>query len=574
MAAPAQAVTCPLPLGEVTRNVGEMLLRNRERLGDTRAFAQRVDGAWRTWTWRELVDDVLRFASFLQKQGLRAGDRCGFVTANGYERLVTELAVMASGLVSVPIFAGYPRPLISQLLTFSKVRALVCDDAALASAVEAPPLVVAIKGEAHGVTSLGAALAEGDVAAPIGTFKSVEPGALTLIMFTSGTSGRPKGVQLTHGNLLSQQRALELLWKPAPGMRFLCYLPWHHSFGGLFERFFALHSGGCLAIDDSWGKNTAQLLKNFGEIRPNVYFSVPKVYQEIVAAVLADPEAERTFFNPELQFIFTAAAPLPMSTSEVFKRHGVPVVEGWGLTETSPCCTLTERSVDRTPGVVGLPIPGVEVGLAADGEIVVRGPNVMRGYVDQPEATAEVLDADGWFKTGDLGELTPAGLKILSRKDRMFKLSNGEKVFPALLEDTLRATCRYVKHSFVFGSGQPHPLALLFPAKEMFQARKDGSAGCECPAAEGPLASCLATCIQRYNSQAKARFERIDRAVVVCAEPTIESGELTPSFKLIPRSVEAKYREYMRALEEQREGDLPADAIPVRLPPGKTGDKS
>ena len=182
-------------------------------------------------------------------------------------------------------------------------------------------------------------------------------------------------------------------------MRFLCYLPWHHSFGGLFERFFALHSGGCLAIDDSWGRNTDRLLENFSEIRPHVYFSVPKVYQEIVSKIMVNPELERSFFIPELKFVFTAAAPLPMSVSSVFKSRGVPVVEGWGLTETSPCCTLTDLSVDRAPGLVGSPIPGVEIRLDEDGEILVRGPNVMRGYVDQPEATAEVLDAEGWFRT-------------------------------------------------------------------------------------------------------------------------------------------------------------------------------
>ena len=116
----------------------------------------------------------------------------------------------------------------------------------------------------------------------------------------------------------------------------LCYLPWHHSFGGLFERFFAVAFGGCLALDDGCGKDVDRLLENFAEIRPHLFFSVPKIYQEIAARVQAKPEVERAFFHSELKFVFTAAAPLPMSASEVFRDHGIPVVEGWGLTETSP----------------------------------------------------------------------------------------------------------------------------------------------------------------------------------------------------------------------------------------------
>jgi len=280
-----------------------------------------------------------------------------------------------------------------------------------------------------------------------------------MIMFTSGTSSSPKGVQLTHGNLMSQQKALEILWQPESGMRFLCYLPWHHSFGGLFERLFALHSGGCLAIDDSGGKDAGRLLQNFSEIKPNVYFSVPKVYQEIVTRILAEPELGDSFFHDGLKFVFTAAAPLPLSISEIFKHKGVPVVEGWGLTETSPCCTLTGFSLERTPGVVGFPIPGVELKLGDENEILVKGPNVMRGYFRRPEASAGVF-SDGWFRTGDVGTIGDEGVRIISRLDRMFKLGNGEKVFPARIEDRIAGRCKFIKYAYVFGSGQKNPSLL------------------------------------------------------------------------------------------------------------------
>jgi len=396
--------------------------------------------------------------------------------------------------------------------------------------------------------------------------RGVDPDSLAMIMFTSGTSSFPKGVQLTHRNLMSQQKALEILWKPEHGMRFLCYLPWHHSFGGLFERLFALHSGGCLAIDDSAGKDTARLLQNFGEVKPNVYFSVPKVYQEIVTGILSEPELGEQFFHDELKFVFTAAAPLPISTSEIFKIKGVPVVEGWGLTETSPCCTLTELSLERTPGVVGFPIPGVELMLGDENEILVKGPNVMRAYFRRPDLTAGVF-SDEWFKTGDVGEITAEGVRIISRIDRMFKLDNGEKVFPARIEDRIAGRCKFIKYAYVFGSGQKHPSLLTFPNFELMSADGGGKldqSDCLYPGCLGDLAGCLGECIEA-EQKAGATFERVDAAVVVDSELTVEANQLTPSFKLIPRKIEEDFEKTIQALRRKQFDDLPEGAQIIEM---------
>jgi len=397
-------------------------------------------------------------------------------------------------------------------------------------------------------------------------FGEIHPDDLALIMYTSGTTNFPKGVMLTHRNILSQQSALKTLWAPEPGMRFLCYLPLHHSFGGLFERFFALHSGGCLAVDDSWGKDTDALFRNFEEIKPHIYFSVPKVYQEIIARVLTQKHAEEIFFHNELKFLFTAAAPLPFSTSDVLKKRKVVVVEGWGLTETAPCCTLTELSLERKPGVVGFPIPGVEIKLDDEGEILVRGPNVMRVYFKLPKVTAEVLDKDGWFKTGDLGEFTSIGLKILSRKDRVFKLSNGGKVFPTAIEESVRAKCKIIKHIYVFGSGLDHPCALIFPNFELFGLRKVGpldEPGCVCPLSLSDLKKCLNDCLQTINSGMKVKSERIAAAVIVNRELSIENNELTPSFKLVPRRIEEEFGSFIRCLANGTFDGMPEGGFPI-----------
>jgi long-subunit acyl-CoA synthetase (AMP-forming) len=584
-----QGLKSPLSLGEITPNIGSMLLNNRGRFGHLNAFAERRDGPYRYWDWQQLLDDVLGIASFLlpaeELEEDSPGNRVAFISANCYHRLVSEMAVMGTGMVAVPVFAGYASELMSDLIGFADVGMLVSDNLEKIATLRdecLPPRILSMTGNANaadpelleklsgmGVASVtflddliagnvNSASAGEDTSALECRMRNVDPDRLAMIMFTSGTSSFPKGVQLTHRNLMSQQKALEILWKPEAGMRFLCYLPWHHSFGGLFERLFALHSGGCLAIDDSGGKDVARLLRNFGEVKPNVYFSVPKVYQEIVTKILAEPEQGDNFFHDDLKFVFTAAAPLPLSTSEIFRHKGVPVVEGWGLTETSPCCTLTQLSLERTPGVVGFPIPGVEIVLGAENEIFVKGPNVMRGYFRQPEVTSKVF-SDGWFKTGDVGDITSEGVKIISRIDRMFKLDNGEKVFPARIEDRIAGRCKFIKYAYVFGSGQKHPSLLTFPNYELMSATGGGEldqSECVYPGCLNDLAGCLGECI-KAEQKAGAAFERVDAAVVVDSELTVEANQLTPSFKLIPRKIEKDFEKHIQALQAKQMDDLP-----------------
>ncbi len=594
--AAADATTMPVlrsaqALGAVVPNVGTLVLDNAARHAAAPAFAERVDGPYRLRSWTDFGEDVLRLAAWLLSLREAAGanwqGRVAFIAGNSYVRHVSELATMASGLVSVPIFAGYPAELMGELLRFSAVDLLVTDQPDKVLGLDPgclPPrlllLAEPVARDCSAYTGGGGRVerctevlaAAPDAATRVGVereLRTVAADSVCLIMYTSGTSGFPKGVQLSHRNLLSQQQALAQCWQPESGLRMLCYLPWHHSFGGLFERFFAVAFGGCLALDDGCGKDVDRLLANFAEIRPHVFFSVPKIYQEIAARVQAQPALERAFFHPELKFVFTAAAPLPLSASEVFRAHGVPVVEGWGLTATSPCCSLTPLSLDRTPGVVGWPIPGVELALAEDGEILVRGPNVMRGYFRNEAATRAAFTADGWFKTGDIGEFGPEGVRIVSRKERMFKLSNGEKVFPAQIESRIHARCQFVKYAYVFGSGQRTPHLLVFPNRQAFEGCAGsghcGDDGCARPQDCEQLASCLSNCMAEINARQATGFESIRRALVVDRELSIEDNELTPSFKLIPRCIEQRYADCIEAMEQGRYERLPADVFVLDL---------
>lgn len=567
----------PQALAAVAPNIGSLVLDNAARHDGAPAFAERVDGRYASHSWRQFGADLLRVAAWLGQR-----ERVAFVAGNSYLRHVAELATMAAGGASVPVFAGYPAALMGELLRFSDVELLVTDqpDKVLALDPACLPRHLLVLAEprpydpsaylAGGgrIDRIGAVLAREPDAASLARvereLRAVAAGQTCMIMYTSGTSGFPKGVQLTHHNLLSQQQALAQCWQPQPGLRMLCYLPWHHSFGGLFERFFAVAFGGCLALDDGGGRDVDRLLENFAEVRPHLFFSVPKIYQEIAARVQASAGVERAFFHPELRFVFTAAAPLPLSASDVFRAHAVPVVEGWGLTETSPCCTLTPFSLDRTPGVVGLPIPGVEVALAADGEILVRGANVMQGYFRNPEATAAAFTDDGWFRTGDIGEFGAEGVRIRSRKERMFKLSNGEKVFPAQIEARIHARCQFVKYAYVFGSGQRTPHLLVFPNQQAFEGC-GSSNGCAHPNDAGQLAHCLSNCMAEINARPAAGFETIRRALVVGRELSIDENELTPSFKLIPKRIEERYADCIEAMEQGRYEHLPADVFVLDL---------
>ena len=377
--------------------------------------------------------------------------------------------------------------------------------------------------------------------------RGVYPAEPALMMFTSGTSGVLKGVVLTHDNILSQQRALSAIWSVTPNDRFLSYLPWHHSFGGIFEKYTALYNGATIHIDNSRGKDFPLLLRNWAAVRPTIYFSVPQVYQQLVVHAQTHPGDGQWIFHEGLRFVFTAAAPLPANISEYFAAREIPVLEGWGLTETSPCCTLTDFTQARTvPGMVGYPLPGVTVRVAPDGEILVRGANVMREYFKDPRATARALPGDGWFHTGDLGELVGAGLKLVARKDRVFKTLNAEKVVPTAIENRLAGMNRFIRHVVVAGDGRSFLAALIFP--DYFRITEEF--GDDTVTAERVVKESLRDAIVAFNQTHPVKYERIRAFAVISKELSIDSHELTPSMKVRVRTVLDHADEYLEAVYE------------------------
>lgn len=559
---------------DVIPNIAQLLERNVKLFGSNTVFQEKHDGVYTGITWKELYDSVLNIAFNLHHHyGFKPGDKMVIFSPNRLEMLQLELAVMASGGIAVPIFAFFHRETAELLISHSDAKFLAVagdfqlnrlgtelglnsiftfDNNCINKFVQQHPFSVLLKEREQKDFSL-------DVAAL--------PDSICLNMYTSGTMGTPKCVQLMHKNILSQQAALSKVWSIDASDRFLSYLPWHHSFGGIFELFAVLCNGATMSLESSYGKEPEEIMKNWKLIQPTVFFSVPKVYQALVDLTKRDKNAEDLFFHSQLKFIFTAAAALPQKLSDEFEKRNITVMEGWGLTETSPCCTITDPADKRQTGVVGRPIPSVEVRIADDGEIQVRGPNVMKGYYHNDEANKGIFTEDGWFCTGDIGEITENGLKLITRKDRVFKLLNGEKVIPSDLEKLIELKCHYISFAIVTGSGQEYPVALLFPNKKLLDNpdyAKDILEGCFCPRDLRELQKCLHGCLHDANCGIGQKFSKIKAAMIIDAELSIENNTLTPSMKVAPKNVVNIYKAYLENIYGHK-NQIPEEVYIIKL---------
>ncbi len=542
-------------LGDVISNIAVLLDRNVQKFAGRTVYQEKdASGIYQGVSWETLYKNIQNIAANLRKYGYSKGDKVVFFCCNSQKMLEFELAVMASGGIAVPIFAYFKQDTADLLIDHSEAKFLVTSGEYQLKTIGDHPRIEQVfsldagSGEVFSdVVFYDELISENPEREKAFDFE-MQPDDICLNMYTSGTMGTPKCVQLMHKNILSQQAALNILWDLDENDRFLAYLPWHHSFGGIFELFTALYHGATYSLESSFGKDPKSIMENWAVIKPTIFFSVPKVYQSLVDLTRGDKEVEDRFFNSGLKFIFTAAAALPERLSDEFEKRNIPVIEGWGLTETSPCCTLTDPTLKRATGVVGKPIPGVSVRIAEDEEIQVKGPNVMDSYFHNDEANEGAFTEDGWYRTGDVGEITESGVKLIARKDRIFKLSNGEKVIPTDLESKIEKKCHYVQYAIVSGSGEEHPVALLFPNKKLLD-RADGESisieGCGCPRNMTDFSHCLQSCLHDANAGLNQKFAKIKSAVVIDDELSLDDRTLTPSMKMAPKKVVEKYRNHL-----------------------------
>ncbi|MBU0595347.1 AMP-binding protein, partial [Candidatus Bipolaricaulota bacterium] len=549
-----------LPLGEYERSLGRLLRNRAGRWGEKPYFRYRKDDQIATITLAEFADRTFQIARHLLDMGVRRGDRLCVISENRVEMFMFELAVVSIGAVTVPVFAGYPAPQAAYVLDRARPRFVVVSGKHQLDKIERGkhPSIGKFFSmdfdadcEQWGAIDFATLLADGGVST--GRLRdvvdAVEPDDLCVIMYTSGTTGAPKGVCLSHRNLISQQKAMSVMWDVTDNDVYMNYLPWHHSFGGLFERFMTLYNGCELALDDSRGKDIDRLIENWRAYDPSVFFSVPRVHDLLVSRCREDPEVEKIVFGGRLRFVFSAGAALPAHVERAYRDHEIPVLEGWGLTETAPCVTATTKDSGWRSGYVGKPLPGVSIRIDSDQEILVKGPNLMSGYLDDEEATAHVLTEDGWFRTGDLGEYGEEGLRIFGRKDGSFKLTTGEKVHPLRIETTLVNESPYISQVVVLGSGKDYIGVLIYPDLGNLSA---WAAERQIPPGDiltSPAARELyATELRRINPEIEIKYERVARAVLADHAPSLDNGELTPSGKLVRKIVVKDHRDKIDAL--------------------------
>lgn len=566
-------------LGDVIPNIATLLERNVKLFGNKIVYQEQNNkGEYEGITWNEFYQNIQNIAFNLQTEGFTKGDKMVIFSRNNLKMLELQLAIMSFGGIVVPIFANFKQDTAELLINHSDAKWLAVDGLTqlqnISPQINCKHIYVFddVKDQRFPqLTSFQNLLNQRLL--NVNSFDlTIDPDTICLNMYTSGTMGTPKCVQLMHKNILSQQAALDILWDVNENDRFLAYLPWHHSFGGIFELFTALYNGATFSLESSYGRDAKTIFENWKKIKPTIFFSVPKVYQSLYDLTRESKEAEDIFFNSGLKFIFTAAAALPERLSNEFEKRNIKVIEGWGLTETSPCCTLTDPSLKRETGVVGKPIPGVSIRIADDDEIQVKGPNVLFSYYNNPEANKELFTEDGWYRTGDVGTITPNGLKLISRKDRIFKLSNGEKVIPTDLEKQIELKCHYVQYAIVSGSGEEHPVALIFPNKKLLENpdyELTPEEGCFCPRSLNELGRCLTGCLEIANKNIGQKFAKVKSAAVIMDELSLDNKTLTPSMKVAPKNVVEKYKSHLLNLYGE---NVPVDeeVYIIELEPNKT----
>jgi long-chain acyl-CoA synthetase len=458
------------------RNLAEMHRRQAERLGPRPALRYKKHGLYHDVTWNQYRADTLACAAALIDAGVAPGDRVGLLSENRVEWLVADMGLLAAGAINVPPHAPLAAKQVQFQLADAGVSWLFVSTPEQLAKVrqvrgELPALrgVVAFDGgRSGGARSWAGFLQRGrQVLAQTATELARREAALGLddlatIMYTSGTTGNPKGVMLTHGNLLTNAAASLEASPHGDDAILLSWLPYSHIYARTIDHYQTLLAGTLICLAES----AETVVQDLADVRPTHLTAVPRFYEKVLAAV-ASPNPEKTasrlraIFGPRIDWLSVGGAPLPVSVGEAYHAAGLLLLQGYGLTESSPVISFNRRHKFKIDSV-GLPIPGVEVAIAPDGEILTRGPHVMKGYWNNPAATAEAL-RDGWLYTGDLGRIDADGfLTITGRKKEIYVLSNGKKVVPAYLEGLLLAD-KCIDQAVVSGEGRNFLTAVIVP---------------------------------------------------------------------------------------------------------------
>ncbi|WP_307798109.1 AMP-dependent synthetase/ligase [Actinoplanes flavus] len=532
---------------------GAMFLRRADRTPDDVAYRRPgSDGEWIAQTWAQTASAVREIAAGLITLGLRPEDRVAIASGTRVEWIEVDFGVMCAGGATTTVYPSSSPEEVAHILTDSGSRFAFVEDAAQEAKV-GPHVERVFRMDGLGeLRATGRKALAADPELVLRTTGAVGPDDLATLIYTSGTTGLPKGVRISHGAWVYQGLAIQAMGFLRPDDVGYLWLPLSHAFGKALLAC-QLSVGFEFAVDG----DVSRIVQRLAEVRPTIMPAVPRIFEKVYAGVgasvggglkgrlfawavkaghrnvLADRlvlSKVRARFGGRMRFFISGAAALSPDIAAWFGALGLPVAEGYGMTES---CATTVFNRPEAPeyGTVGRPLPGTDVRIAEDGEVLLRGPGIMSGYhgLDSSETLV-----DGWLHTGDIGEISEGGsLRITDRKKDLIKTSNGKYVAPQAIEARFKAICPLVSQILIHGDGRKYITALIDLDPEVTRT----------PEVEAEVAAC----VERLNA-ALNPWETVKRFVIIDEHLDVESGLLTPSMKLRRRVAEKRYRSQLDAL--------------------------
>jgi long-chain acyl-CoA synthetase len=538
----------------------ELLCRRIEADGPRPALGVKCSGQFQWLTWDEVAGEICQAVAALVQLGVQPGDCVVQVSENRWEWIIADLAIQMAGGIHVPIHPTLAGPQIAWQIRHSGAKLAILSGpqqaAKLASCAAELPAEArfvaydtckqAIGSHSIGLfadVKAGADLDRGKETACQGR-ATASAAALATILYTSGTTGEPKGVMLTQGNLASNACATIATFGYEPDQVRVNFLPLSHIFARTCDLYGWLVEGSRLAVAES----RETVLADCQQVRPTCLNGVPYFYDKVYRGLCErggqhEPGALKAELGGAITKCCAGGAALPDHLYDYYHAHGVPLLQGYGLSESSPVITISTPTYHRR-GSCGRAIPGVEVRIAEDGEILTRGPHVMRGYFQNPAATAEVLH-DGWLATGDLGRLDDEGfLYITGRKKEILVTSGGKNIAPVYLESLLTED-PLILQAMVLGDGRSYLTALIVPNQDAIQRELAAPSGESLEQAE--VHAVFRSRIERRLANVSPH-EQVRKFVLLPRPFSIEAGELTPKLSLRRKQIAEHYAAEIEAL--------------------------
>jgi len=517
--------------------------------------ALRTPGGAQEISWREYGDRVRRIATGLAALGVGPGDTVGIMLLNRPEFALVDTAALHLGAVPFSVYNTSSPEQISYVFGNAGNKIVITEQLFLPAIAAAGTRVETFISIDGGAGTIALADLEGEAAGGFdfeASWRAIAPQDVLTLIYTSGTTGPPKGVELTHASMLAELRGCHAVIPARQGDRSVSYLPAAH----VADRWYSHYTSMTFGHTVTYVPDQKALVATLPEVRPTVWGAVPRVWEKIKAALeargITDPSAlpeearqgvRQLIGLDDVRWAVSGAAPIAPEVLRFFAGLGLPICELWGMSELS-CCATINPPEDIRIGTVGKALPGIELSVAGDGELLVRGPLLMRGYRGQPGKTAETIDADGWLHTGDVVTMDDGYVTIVDRKKELIINAAGKNMSPANIEQTLKASHALIGQAVVIGDRRPFNVALLVLDPDVCAAYAekaaltDGSAAAL--AGDAGVQQQIAAAIEAANARL-SRVEQIKKYRVLETDWLPGGDELTPTMKLKRRSIGEKY---------------------------------